>query len=338
MKILKILGIVVLALILIVLVLGLFAPKDYRVERSITIEAPNDLVFRHVQYWKNWTAWSPWAERDSTIQVTYEGVDGTKGAKYMWQGDPEITGKGEMVNTGVAPNQQIDYHLNFIEPWPSESDGFVKVEEEGEGSKVTWGFYGKAPSFPWNVMMLFMSMEKMIGPDFERGLALLKETVEKEEAAISALVVREESFPAKTFAVVRKRINMSDIKQFYGESYGKIGAVLAKRGMKMAGMPCGLYYEWDEGTGETDLAAAIPVTRSLSVGEIESVRLPAGRALVVDYYGPYEGVGVAHMAIDRYIAQKGLEFKPPVIEQYVTDPGTEPDPNKWLTKVYYLID
>ena len=78
MKVLKILGIILLALVAVILILGLIAPKSYKVERTVSIEAPKSLVFRHIQYWKNWQAWSPWAEMDSTVKITLEGVDGRK--------------------------------------------------------------------------------------------------------------------------------------------------------------------------------------------------------------------------------------------------------------------
>ena len=91
MKVLKIIGIVLVVLVAIVVILGLVAPKDYQVDRSLTIDAQKELVFRHVQYWRNWAGWSPWAERDSTLQVAVEGADGSEGAMYKWTGDKELT-------------------------------------------------------------------------------------------------------------------------------------------------------------------------------------------------------------------------------------------------------
>lgn len=337
MKALKIIGIIILTIILVIVLLGLVAPKDYHVERSIIIDASKELTFRHVQYWKYWTAWSPWAERDSTMVVTFEGVDGTKGSMYKWVGDPKNSGKGEMTNTGIEKNAQVNYHLFFIEPWESESDGFMKVEDADGGTKATWGFYGKN-SFPFNIVTLFMSMDKMMGPDFEQGLQLLKDVVEKESKIITSFQIREETIPAKSFATIRKQIGMKNITAFYAESFGLILQELGKAGKSQTGMPCGIYFNWDEGTGQVDLAAAIPIRGNFSSESVETIKMKSEKAYVIDYYGPYNGVGTAHMALESYLVKNGLTPKSLALEEYVTDPGSEPDPNKWLTRIYYFAE
>ncbi|OGC06343.1 hypothetical protein A2V82_16260 [candidate division KSB1 bacterium RBG_16_48_16] len=337
MKVLKIIGIVLVVLVAIVVILGLVAPKDYQVDRSLTIDAQKGLVFRHVQYWRNWAGWSPWAERDSTLQVAVEGADGSEGAMYKWTGDKELSGKGEMINTGIKPNEQIDYHLNFLEPWPNEADGYVKVADAESGTKVTWGFYGEM-SFPWNVTMLFMSMDKMAGKDLDRGLELLKNLCEQEAQAVNGYNIQKVQFPAKSFAAIRKEISMDNISEFYGQSFGKIMEEMGKNNAKMTGIPCGLYYTWDEQNRVTDTAAAVPVNKSMTSGDIKPIKLGAATAYAVDYYGPYEKITPAHLAINMYLEKNGLTFKPPVIEEYVTDPSKEPDSSKWLTRIYYFTE
>ena len=84
------------------------------------------------------------------------------------------------------------------------------------------------------------------------------------------------------------------------------------------------------------MAAAMPVNRPLKAEGIQTIRVPRGTAYSVDYYGPYDKVGPAHLAIDRYFKENGLTLKPPVIEEYVTDPTKEPDSSKWLTRIYYF--
>jgi effector-binding domain-containing protein len=86
------------------------------------------------------------------------------------------------------------------------------------------------------------------------------------------------------------------------------------------------------------MAVAIPVAGSPAVPNTEIVAIPATQALVMDYYGSYEGLQGAHMAIDEFINTTGVSVAMPVIEEYATDPEAEPDPNKWLTKIYYLLE
>ena len=89
MKALKIIGMIVGAIIVLVVVLHLIAPSDFHAQRSITIDAPKEVVFANVKYWQKWQAWSPWAEQDSSMKVTVSGKDGTVGAVYQWEGDPD---------------------------------------------------------------------------------------------------------------------------------------------------------------------------------------------------------------------------------------------------------
>ena len=337
MKALKIIGIILLVLVVLVIVLGLIAPKKYAVERSVVIDAPKVVVFNYMKYWRNWQKWSPWAERDSTMKVTLEGTDGKEGSVYKWEGDPKLTGKGEMTNTGIKELEEVTYHLHFIEPWESESDGYLRVSDADGGTKASWGFYGETP-FPWNIMMLFMSMEKMMAPDFNRGLELLKQICEKEAAEISKYDINPVNFPAKNYAAIREEVAFENIKGFFEKSFGIIEQLMRGQRMQMTGAPSGLYFSMDEQKGTTDMAAAVPIKGSLDEGAVETIKLPASKGFVVNYYGPYEGVEYAHKALDYHIRENWLTQKPPVIEAYVTDPSQEPDTTKWLTKIYYLVE
>jgi len=341
MKALKIAGLTILGLvlliILVVVVLGLIAPRNYHVERSIGINAPQELVFRQVQYWKNWTAWSPWAEHDSTMKVTVEGIDGRDGSVYHWEGDPKITGSGEMTNTGVTPNEKMTYHLHFMVPWESESDGHVEVEKISEDStKATWAFYGDYP-FPWNAMLLFMPMEKMMGPNFERGMELLKEVCEKKREKISSFEIQTERFRGGNYAAIRKEVMLSDMRSFFETSYSTLQKAIQESGVSFAGVPAGFFYEWDEETGKTEVAAAIPVRGRVQGDSVQMIRIAPSKALVINYYGPYENVELAHFAMMDYFQNNNLTLAGSVVEEYVTDPQQELDPNKWLTRVIYPV-
>lgn len=337
MKFLKIVGIILLILLVIVVILGLVAPKKYSVERTVIINAPKELVFNQVKYWKNWQAWSPWAENDPTMQVTTEGTDGQQGSMYKWAGDPKSTGVGEMTNTGVKENEEITYHLYFIKPWESHSEGYVRLSEVGGGTQAAWGFYGETP-FPWNIFMLFMSMEKMISKDFDRGLELLKNICEKEYQTITSYEIKEVIFPARSFAVIEKEIGFNEMKEFYTQSYATIMQAMNQKKMKMVGAPVGLYYTWDEQGMKSQMAAGIPIFGSLQTSEVKTIRLSMATAYTIDYYGSYEGLMYPHLALDNYLKQKGLKMKSPVIEEYITDPRAEPDTSKWLTRIYYFAE
>lgn len=335
MKILKVIGIIILVVIVLIIVVGLIAPKNYSVERTVVINAPKDLVFDHIKYWRNWLAWSPWAERDSAMVVTYEGKDGEPGSVYKWEGNPKITGKGEMSNFSVKESEEVVYHMHFIQPWESQSDGYFRVSDNPEGTKVAWGFYGKN-SFPWNIMMLFMSMDKMMGKDFDHGLELLKGICEKEAELIDSYDIQEQNYAGQAFAAIRNVVAFKDIKMFFTQSFTAIMKAMGDKKIGMAGVPSGLYFSWDEQAQTTDMAAAIPVKKNVTAGEIQTITIPAGTAYIVDYYGPYSGSMFAYKAMDYYFKSNQLESRSPIMEEYVTDPSAEPDSTKWLTKIYFF--
>jgi len=335
MKILRIIGILILILVLIILILGLFAPKEYLVERSITINAPQSLVFRQVQFWKNWHTWSPWAEMDTTMKVTIEGVDGTKDALYKWTG--KDAGEGIMRNTGIKANEEIAYHLQFIKPWASEADGYIRVAPEGDVAKVTWGMYGKEGFFG-SIINWVMNIDKMIGGDFEKGLGRLKQRVDDQMAEINKYQIQQINFSARTYAVIQQQVPTEKIQEFFSQSYGKIMETMGKAKVTMAGAPVGLYYSWDETMNVFDMAAAIPIPAGKKLKGITTIQLPKSKAYRIDYYGPYDKVENTHYAFDAYFAKNGLKQKAPVIEEYVTDPASEPDSSKWLTRIYYFAE
>jgi effector-binding domain-containing protein len=335
MKVLKIVGIILVALVVLIVLLGIIAPNKYSVERSVIINSPRHLVFAYVSFWRNWQAWSPWAELDPAMKVSIEGVDGEKGAAYKWIGDK--TGTGEMLNTGVKEDEELGYHLHFVEPMESKADGYIRLAEENGGTKVSWSMFGEDP-FPWNILMLFMNMDKMIGPDFEKGLGKLKELSENEFAAVKQYQVRVEDFGGRDYVQIRQEVKFAAIKDFFTQAYVKIGKALSGKKLKPAGGPVGLYFTYDEQNQITDMAAAMPVKGKLATEEISRFSIPAGKAYVIDYYGPYEKSASAYKALDLYLHSNGLKHKAPVIEEYITDPGIEPDSSKWLTRIYFFAE
>ncbi len=169
---------ILLGLIVLILILAAIAPKGYDVSRSIVINQPVADMFAYLRSLKKQDEWSPWGKRDPNMKKEFEGTDGEVGAVSKWEGNKEV-GQGEQEITRIVENELIESQLRFLKPWKSESDAYIKVAEAGAGqTQVTWGFSGKN-KFPMSIMMLFMSMDKMIGKDFDEGLASLKEIMEK---------------------------------------------------------------------------------------------------------------------------------------------------------------
>jgi hypothetical protein len=169
---------ILVGIVLILILLGLIAPKNYEVSRSIVIDRNIKEVFQFLKLVKNQDNWSPWKKKDPNMVQSSIGADGEVGFISKWKGNKKV-GEGEQEIISIIENESIDTQLRFFKPWKSESIGhFVVNTVEDKQTLVTWGISGKN-KFPMSIFMLFMNIDKMVGKDFEEGLASLKELLEK---------------------------------------------------------------------------------------------------------------------------------------------------------------
>jgi hypothetical protein len=148
----------------------------YSVERSITVKAPSHRVHGLVDDFRSWTLWSPWEDIDPHLQRTYSGPDKGVDARYDWSGNRKA-GAGSMTITGSAP-EGIDITIAFLKPIKATNQTRLSFEPSGSGTDVRWVMTGEQKG----LMALFgkvVSMDRMIGPDFEKGLARLKAVAEE---------------------------------------------------------------------------------------------------------------------------------------------------------------
>ncbi|MCW5521197.1 SRPBCC family protein [Aureitalea sp. L0-47] len=164
------------AIVAILIILILVAPKKYHVHRSITVNRALPEVFQYLKHIKNQDHWSPWKKKDPNMKQSWTGEDGTVGFVAHWEGNKEV-GEGEQEIKKIVENERVESELRFFKPWKSESDAYMQVDKADGGTKVTWGFSG-VNKMPFNVFMLFMNMDKAVGKDFEEGLEELKNILE----------------------------------------------------------------------------------------------------------------------------------------------------------------
>lgn len=173
-----ILGIVALVVILVVVlcVVTAMQPADFRVMRSAEMNASTDKIFEQVNDFHKWEAWSPWAKMDPDMKVTYSGADSGVGASYSWSGNDKV-GEGRMTIKSNHPPKQIVIDLEFIKPFAAKNLVGFDFKAMGEKTNVTWSMIGKK-NFMMKFFGLFMDMDKLVGDDFDNGLAQLKAIVE----------------------------------------------------------------------------------------------------------------------------------------------------------------
>ena len=168
----------VLVLIMAVfLVIVSLQPSEFRVARSTTINATPVAVFSQVNDFHNWEAWSPWAKLDPNSKAIYEGPSAGTGATFRWSGNNQV-GEGSNTITESRPNELIHIKLEFLKPFKGVNDVEFTFKPDGNQTLVTWSMSGHN-NFMSKAIGLLMNCEQMVGGQFEKGLAQLKATVEK---------------------------------------------------------------------------------------------------------------------------------------------------------------
>jgi hypothetical protein len=175
-EIIAVIAILLAVAIAIVLILAMIKPDRFRVERAAAIKAPPETIFALIENFQRWRSWSPWEDRDPAMKRTFEGAERGKGAVYAWDGNRNV-GAGRMEILKATSPSNVVIKLDFIKPFEGHNTAEFTILPQGGATNVTWAMHGPAPVMH-RVMQVFMNMDKMIGKDFEAGLANLKKAAE----------------------------------------------------------------------------------------------------------------------------------------------------------------
>jgi effector-binding domain-containing protein len=324
---------VLLGIVLLYLILAFIGPSKIDVTREISINRPAsdiapkmaDLVFFNEK-------WNPWMDLDSSMKVSYKGEAGQVGHTNQWLGNKDV-GEGIMEITAITPDS-VTQKLTF-----GGHDGgyaYIITVPTGDSTTVRWQMKSDVAFFA-RPFMLFMGMEKAIGEMYDKGLPKLKKAIE-ELPKTSAYNVVEVKWEEKTYvgkrAMVSTENNAEKLSAFFMENYPKLFGELGKNKIEPIAPPSAIYFKWEE--KQTDVAAVACVNKGTLVKGWENFTVPAGKALMVAYYGDDAGSMQAHNTIGDYLKKNNLN-QTVVVEEYVTDRETEKDPAKWLTNIYYLL-
>lgn len=167
---------VVAALVVAFIVFVALRPAEFRITRKGVISAPPPVVFAHVNDFHAWEAWSPWAKIDPECKVRYEGPTAGPGAVFGWSGNNKV-GEGRMTIVENRPSEMIRIRLEFLRPFKATNTAEFTFAPASGGTEVTWSMFG-CNSFMAKAFSMFCDMDKMVGKDFEKGLAQMKAAVE----------------------------------------------------------------------------------------------------------------------------------------------------------------
>lgn len=168
---------IILVIVVVILIIPLFISKEMNYEKSVSINASIDKVWDNVSSLTVLDQWSPWNSKDPDMERSLTGVDGEVGARQSWVSDKKDVGEGSQTIVGVDKPNKLSTKLEFIKPFKSQADAYVKLKESGTVTTATWGFESQMP-YPMNIMKLFMNFEKNMDKDFGAGLEKLKSICE----------------------------------------------------------------------------------------------------------------------------------------------------------------
>ncbi len=159
-----------------VLILAATKPDTFRVERATNVRAPADKVFSLISDFRRWGRWSPWENRDPAMKRTFSGAKGGTGAVYAWDGNKNVgSGRMEILEGSVS---RIVIKLDFFKPFEAHNTAEFTMLPQDDATQIVWAMHGPAP-FMHKLMQVFVNMDRMIGRDFETGLANLKMLAER---------------------------------------------------------------------------------------------------------------------------------------------------------------
>lgn len=169
---------VVLVIVLIGLVLAIAQsrPSQFTVQRTVRIAAPPERIYPDIVDFRRWTGWSPWERMDPAMRKTYSGAASGRGAVYEWEGNSKV-GQGRMEITDASAPTSVTVKLDFLKPFETHNTAKFTLVPAGGSTDVTWSMFGSSPLMI-KLMGVFFNMDKLVGKDFERGLASLKTLAE----------------------------------------------------------------------------------------------------------------------------------------------------------------
>lgn len=326
-------------LILVYVIVCAIAPKRATVVRSTVVKSSKASAFNCVADVKNWEKWSPWNEYDPNMKITYFGTMLTKGSGYSWESEVKNVGNGKLTVTDIYPSDSVFMELDFMENGKGSSAFYVS----GNDGEVTVTWTMTTEEFPFFLKPMAWMMDKMLSPDFEKGLKKISEvaptivTADAAPAKEPEGIVGVQDVPESILVTYKCTADTSNISAKLGEAYGVIGKVMQANEADFAGPVGAIYYKNEPNSFEFD--AFVPVNKDITadVKPCVIVKTSKIKALVYNYYGPYMEMYKGYDIMKEYLKTNNLKQDGPSWEQYVTDPITVKDPGEVLSKIYIPV-
>lgn len=324
-------------------IIGLLLPTHAHVERSITVERPQSMMFAIVNSYRYFEQWSTWAERDPNADYVVSGPDAGVGARLSWAGEPHLVGSGWQEIVASRPYEQIDVTLDF------DSQGIAKsrftFEAVGDATKISWSFdtdLTDGLNFFDGFMARYFGLlfDRWIGRDYEQGLANLKQFAESLPISdFSQLEIEQLNVLAQDilFVTTSSSQDPADIASVIAVAYAEISEFMNAEGIHMAGQPMAITRKWEEGGYQFDAAIPVDVIPAELHGNIRASTSPSGPAVRAIHHGTFDQLLPTYEKLSAYMSAHGLNQGTVSWEHYITDPA-DTDVTDSITHIYIMLD
>jgi effector-binding domain-containing protein len=321
-----------LGIIALLVITSFLLPKAYKVERITFIKSNPDIIYKLTSNFQQWHLWAPWTkDTDSTVIFTMEGPAAQVGTSWKWEG--KVLGNGEMVLSELIPGQLVAYDLAF-DHGKYKSKGKIVIENLEDSAKVSWLDEGDLGYNPVSRYMgLFMG--KMMGPDFEKGLAKLKTVAETRNTWPK---IEEVVIPAQTVIMILDSAGPREYASVMGKAYGELYGFLGSNKLVQKGNPFATYVRWDSVTMFSVMKICVPVEKAdKGKGRVQVESVPEQNAVTAIYFGSYSKMEPAYRAVAQYIKEAGQIEAGGPSEIYITSQMSEKDTTKWETHIVFPV-
>jgi len=337
MKALKYISFLLLIVIIGMSIYIAIQPNEFEVSRTRTINTPAAVLYDNVIDFKNWEAWSSWAEADPDMKITLseqtKGVDGS----YSWE---DKDGIGTMKTIEAVPNKSIQQQMQFTE-LTSDITWIFKQNKDGS-TDATWTISGKDLPFGFKAYTTVMGgMEKQIAPHYERSLekldSIVVESMKKYSITVNGIIQHGGGY----YIYNTTSCKISDLTNKMQEMMSKVGMYAKNNNIKMAGAPFINYHKWDEENNAVMFSFCLPTTEKVisSEPDILTGQLKPFKAIKTTLKGDYSNLKEAWEIASKYIKDTNLEelYNSSALEVYQTDPMNTPNPANWITEIYIAV-
>jgi effector-binding domain-containing protein len=322
---------------------GLFLPRFVHVERTIDVNRPASTVFTLLNSFNDYSAWSPWTDRDPTIAYQLSGPPSGVGARLSWIGDPRLVGEGWQEIIQSTPWSMVRMQLDFEQQGKAIS--YFQIDQADSGVMVTWGFdtdLVEGQGFFGSLLARYFGLffDQWIGTDYEQGLIQLKDLAESMPAAdfsdleVEILVAEPLDI---LYVAADGRQSSGNVTASLAAAYQEITALIAENSIEIQSQPMAITRAWDAQDYQFDVAIPVSNTDIELSGNVRAGKSPSGPAIRVVHRGLYDQMSPSYEKLAAYMAAHGLKEGRVSWEHYISDPGQTPA-GEIITHIYFLIE